>query len=111
MKLFVMQLSPTSSCFLSLVQIFSSAPFSNALCSSLNVKNQLSHQNKQKQNTILYILIFTFSDSSREGQSMHYPNSIPFNFFMAAITTIVHYKYRLDARVKPALQKDAPAQN
>jgi hypothetical protein len=56
-----------------------------SLCSSLNVRDQVSHSYRTTGKIIvLYIIIFTFSDSRRkiEGSelngSKHYPNSISF---------------------------------
>jgi hypothetical protein len=72
MKLLVMQFFPTSRHFISLQCKHSPQTlFANilSLCSSLNVRDQVSHPYRTTNNIIvLYIIIFTFLDKRREDK-------------------------------------------
>jgi hypothetical protein len=72
LKLFIMQFSPAS-CHLLLFgrNILLSNLFSNtlSLCSSLNVRDKVSYVYRTTGTIkVLYILIFTYSDSRREDK-------------------------------------------
>jgi hypothetical protein len=75
MKLLIMQFSPTSCHFISVwFKNFPQHPALNtlSLCSSLNVRDQISHPYRTTSKIIvLYILIFMFLDSRREASGLN----------------------------------------
>jgi hypothetical protein len=80
MKLFIMQFSPTSCRFISLHSNILSSLFSNSLnlCSSLNVKDQVSHPYRTTGKIIvLYISIFKFfSEGDSELSSQFHSGAV-----------------------------------
>jgi hypothetical protein len=87
MKLLIMQFSPTSCHFIFFgPNILFNTLFSNtlSLCSSLNVRDQVTHPYKTRgKNIVLYIPIFTLwaadekTEESEQNGGEHYPNSLP----------------------------------
>jgi hypothetical protein len=83
-KYCIMWFCPTYHFIIFGLNILLSSLFSNtlSLCSSLNVKDQVSHPyNITGKTTVFYILIFTFLGSRQDKScgmngSKHYPNSI-----------------------------------
>jgi hypothetical protein len=68
MKLLILQFSPSSCHFLSLRLTYSPQHPVFNLCSSLNVRNHVSHPQKSCKIVVLYILIFKFLESRREDK-------------------------------------------